>query len=56
MFTFMTNYLMLRVAGKDTNFADTMHRYFPTYGWAVAMGCFIFNFYVALILFFQVLS
>ena len=56
LFCFTTNYLMLRVAGKDTNFADTMHRIFPTYGWTVAMCCFIFNFYVALILYFQVLS
>lgn len=56
MFSFLTNYLLLRSAGKDTNFSDTMHRYFPTYGWSVSMGCFIVNFYVALILFFQVLS
>ena len=56
LFCFTTNYLQLRVAGKDTNFSDTMHRYFPTYGWSISMGCFIVNFYVALILFFQVLS
>lgn len=55
-FCFTTNYLQLRTAGKDTNFSDTMHRYFPTYGWSISMGCFIINFYVALILFFQVLS
>lgn len=53
---FTTNYLILRVAGTDTNFSDTMHRYFPKYGWSVSMACFIVNFYVALILFFQVLS
>ena len=56
IFAFVTNYLLLRVAGKDTNFSDTMHRYFPSYGWAVSMGCFIVNFYVGIILFFQVLS
>ena len=53
---FTTNYLILRVAGADTNFSDTMHRYFPKYGWSVSMTCFIINFYVALILFSQVLS
>ena len=53
---FSTNYLILLVAGKDTNFSDTMHRYFPRFGWALSMTCFIVNFYVGIILFFQVLS
>ena len=53
---FTTNYLILRVAGTDTNFSDTMHRYFPKYGWSVSMACFIVNFYVGIILFFQVFS
>jgi hypothetical protein len=44
------------VAGKDTNFSETMHRYFPSYGWSISMTCFIVNFYVGIILFFQVLS
>ena len=56
LFTFTTNYMLLRVAGSDTNFSDTMHRYFPTYGWSISMACFIVNFYVGIILFFQVLS
>ena len=56
IFAFTTNYLILRVAGKDTNFSDTMHHYFPTWGWSVSMACFIINFYVGIILFFQVLS
>ena len=56
LFAFTTNYLILRVAGKDTNFSDTMHHYFPTHGWSVSMACFIVNFYVGIILFFQVLS
>ena len=56
LFAFTTNYLILRVAGKDTNFSDTMHHYFPTWGWSVSMACFILNFYVGIILFFQVLS
>ena len=55
-FAFLTNYLILRVAGKDTNFSDTMHYYFPKCGWAVSMACFIVNFYVGIILFFQVLT
>ena len=33
-----------------------MHHYFPTCGWAVSMACFIANFYVGIILFFQVLT
>ena len=56
IFAFTTNYLLLRVAAKDTNFSDTMHYYFPTYGWSASMFCFIINFYVGIILFFQVLS
>ena len=38
------------------NFSDTMHRYFPTWGWSVSMACFIINFYVGIILFFQVMT
>ena len=56
IFAFTTNYLLLRVAGNDTNFSDTMHRYFPAYGWSISMACFIINFYVGIILFFQVLT
>ena len=56
LLSFTTNYLILRVAGKDANFSDTMHYYFPKYGWPVSMACFIVNFYVGIILFFQVLS
>jgi len=56
LFAFATNYLMLRVAGFDINYSDTMHYYFPRYGWSVSMACFIVNFYVGLIIFFQVLS
>ena len=33
-----------------------MHYYFPRWGWPVSMACFIVNFYVGIILFFQVLS
>ena len=33
-----------------------MHHYFPKLGWSVSMACFICNFYVGIILFFQVLS
>ena len=54
--SFITNYIMIRVAEKDANFSDTMNRYFPTYGWITSMACFIVNFYVATILFCQVLS
>ena len=33
-----------------------MHYYFPKCGWAITMACFIVNFYVGIILFFQVLT
>lgn len=56
LFAFITNYMLLRVAGKDTNFSETMHRFFPSYGWPFSMACFIVNFYVGIILFYQVLS
>lgn len=56
LFAFTTNYLLLRVAGSDTNFSDTMHRHFPSCGWSISMACFIINFYVGIILFFQVLT
>ena len=56
LFAFVTNYMLLRAAGSDSNFSDTMHRYFPNGGWAISMACFIVNFYVGIILFFQVLT
>ena len=55
-FSFLTNYLLLRVAGTDTDFSATMHKYFPRLGWPLSMVFFIINFYVGIILFFQVLS
>ena len=54
--SYSTNYIVLRTAGKDTNFSDTMNRYFPAYGWICSMAAFIVTFYVANILFCQVLS
>ena len=52
IFALITNLLLLRTAGKDTNYSDTMHHHFPRAGWAVSMACFIVNFYVGIILFF----
>lgn len=56
MLAFTTNLLILKVSGTDTNYSDTMHRFFPGYGWAISMTCFIINFYVGIILFVQVMS
>ena len=53
---FITNMVYLRTAGKDDNYSVTMQRYFPQYGWSISMLCFIVNFYVGIVLFFQVLS
>ena len=52
MFAFLTNLLYLRTAGKDANYSNTMHHYFPAWGWICSMACFIINFYVGIILFF----
>ena len=54
--SFATNMVYLETAGKDDNYSVTMQRYFPQYGWSTSMLCFIVNFYVGIILFFQVLS
>ena len=53
---FSTQILILRTAGKEIDYATTVNKYFGKSGWVIAQISFILNYYVGVVLFFQVLS
>ena len=56
MFSFYTCLLVLKTAGNDVDYTDTLQKQFGRKGYVIGMICFIINFSVPLILFFQLLS
>ncbi len=54
--SFYTCYLVIKTAGDDIDYTETLKRYFGKYGWSFGMICFIVNLYVPILLFFQLLA
>ena len=54
--SFYTCYLVMKVAGNDVDYTDTLSKQFGKKGYIVGMVCFIINFSVPIILFFQFLA
>lgn len=54
--SFYTCYLVIKTAGDDIDYTETLKRYFGKYGWSFGMTCFIVNLYVPILLFFQLLA
>jgi amino acid permease len=50
--SFYTCYLVIKTAGNDIDYTETLKRYFGKYGWSFGMTCFIVNLYVPILLFF----
>ena len=46
----------MKVAGNDIDYTDTLRKQFGQIGYIVGMVCFIINFSVPIILFFQLLA
>ena len=56
MFSFYTCLLVMKTAGNDVDYTDTLRKQFGKKGYIVGMVCFIINFSVPIILFFQLLA
>lgn len=54
--SYYTCYLVLKVAGNDVDYTDTLKKYFGKAGWTAGMIIFILNFCVPVILYFQLLA
>ena len=52
MFSFYTCLLVIKTAGNDVDYTDTLRKQFGKKGYIVGMVCFIINFSVPIILFF----
>lgn len=56
LISFYTCYLVIKTAGNDIDYTDTLRRHFGPKGWAVGMICFCINLYVPILIFFQLLA
>ena len=54
--SFYTCYLVIRTAGNDLDYTDTLKKQFGKKGWVLGMVAFIMNLFVPVILFFQLLA
>lgn len=54
--SFYTCYLVIKTAGSDIDYTDTLRRHFGQKGWAIGMTCFCINLYVPILIFFQLLA
>lgn len=52
LFSFYTCLLVMKTAGNDVDYTDTLRKGFGHPGYLVGMVCFIINFSVPIILFF----
>jgi len=51
VFSFYTCYLVMKAAGKDIDYTDTLRKQFGQPGYIIGMCAFMFNFSVPIILF-----
>lgn len=54
--SFTTQYYVMKAAGTDTDFTETLKKTFGKKGWVVGMALFIFMLSIPIILYFQLLS
>ena len=54
--SFTTQYYVMKSAGRDIDFTETLKKTFGKKGWVAGMGLFIFMLCVPIILYFQLLT
>jgi hypothetical protein len=54
--SFYTCYLVLKVAGNDIDYTETLKKYFGKKGWIFGMVVFIGNLFIPIIIYFQLLA
>lgn len=56
LISYYTCYLVLKTAGTDIDYTDTLQKHFGRIGWTVGMAIFILNLFVPIIIYFSLLS
>lgn len=56
IFSFMTQYFIMKAAGNDIDYTDTLKKTFGKKGWIVGMSLFIFQLSIPIIIYFQLLT
>ena len=56
LISFYTCYLVLKAAGRDKDYTDTLQKQFGRKGWITGMVIFILNLCIPIILYFQLLA
>ena len=54
--SYYTCYLVIKTAGTDTDYTDTLQKHFGRVGWRIGMTLFIINLFVPIIIYFQLLA
>jgi len=54
--SFYTCYLVIKTAGTDVDYTDTLGKYFGRRGWMAGMIIFIVNLFIPIIIYFELLS
>jgi amino acid permease len=54
--SYYTCWMVIRTAGTDIDYTDTLKRNFGQNGWYFGMTCFIMNLYVPILIFFQLMA
>jgi|LauGreDrversion4_2_1035121.scaffolds.fasta_scaffold168480_2 amino acid permease len=50
--SYYTCYLVIKTAGTDTDYTDTLQKHFGRAGWRIGMTLFIINLFVPIIIYF----
>ena len=56
LLSFSTQYCVMKAAGDDVDFTETMRRYFGNKGWFIGMFVFVVMLTIPIILYMQLLS
>jgi len=56
LISYLTCWMVIKTAGNDIDYTDTLRRNFGQRGWNIGMACFIGNLYVPILIFFQLMA
>ena len=56
LISFTTCWMVIKTAGNDVDYTETLKRNFGHKGWVIGMVCFCVNLYVPILIFFQLMA
>ncbi len=56
LISFVTCWMVIKTAGKDVDYTETLRKNFGQKGWVIGMVCFCVNLYVPILIFFQLMA